>query len=285
MLAALFVANVKNINFEIYLNCMKHIKLNNALLAILSVFLLSACGGGGDSKGGVTSSTPIADMFSVISYTRVDNNTRAELTIDKSESNWKANLRDTGVRIETGITGIRNGRHWDGSLLNVALFESWNTNNPLFVGSSGLVQASGGVIVSCSAGALQNASLDTVATLKSQQGLIAYLASYEPIQLNELAGKIFTGFDCAGSYLKNTYNSDGTITHVDISGTTIYTQAQAKTMFTPTDLGGRTSGFVTSDGHWYVYGGYKLNTSSGVKYIIVSYVDWDLPSKRMRIFY
>jgi hypothetical protein len=148
-------------------------KLNNTLFTLILVFLLSACGGG-DTKGGVISSTPIGDLFKVISYTRFDNNTRAELTIDKSESNWKANLRDTGVRLETGMTGLK-GNIIDGTVLNGVLFESWNTNNPLFVASSGLIQADAGVIVSCSAGSLQNASLDTVTTLKSQQGLIAYL--------------------------------------------------------------------------------------------------------------
>jgi hypothetical protein len=259
-------------------------KLNNTLFTLILVFLLSACGGG-DTKGGVTSSTPIGDLFKVISYTRFDNNTRAELTIDKSESNWKANLRDTGVRLETGMTGLK-GNIIDGTVLNGVLFESWNTNNPLFVASSGLIQADAGVIVSCSAGSLQNASLDTVTTLKSQQGLIAYLTAYEPVQLTELAGKTFTGFDCAGSYMKDIYNSDGTITHVDILGTTIYPAAQVKSMFAVTDFGGRTStGFVASDGHWYVNVGYKLNTSSGAKYVIVSYVDWDIKSKYMRIFH
>lgn len=262
---------------------MKTNKLNNTLFTLILVFLLSACGGG-DTKGGVTSSTPISQVFDVISYTRVDNNTRAELSIDKSDSIWKANLRDTGVLLSTGMTGLVGGL-LDGKFLNAVLFDSWNTANPIFVTKSGLVQASGGIIVSCSAGSFQNTSTDAVATLKYQQGLIVYLTSYVPVQLNELVGKTFTGFDCAGSYLKDFYNSDGTVTRSDESGTVISPTAQVRSMFTITDIGGRTNGFVSSDGHWYVNVGYKLNTSGGAKYIILSYVDWDTPSRYLRIFY
>ena len=81
-------------------------------------------------------------------------------------------------------------------------------------------------------------------------------------ELNKVGVKT-AEFDCGGNTSSNTYNTDGSMTHVDNTGTTTFTAAQVAQFSSD-------AGFTGSGGSNYKTRGYKTQVSGVTRYFVVT---------------
>lgn len=229
--------------------------------SFIATMLMSACGGGDSNSNSLDVYNVPSSAPTISHYYRMDTNTGvtgsiAALSIFKDSGCFNCNV----------------------TLLFTV--ENFNTDNPVFIGSSGIVKSAKNAIGFCSKGEQPN--LSSVASTNStyQKGLIPLIsADGFPATVSDIKNSTFTGFDCAGTHLKYTFNADGTATVVDNISTLVLTAEQVQTLFTK-------GAGITLNGHTYVSSIHKFySKNSVIGYAMVIYVDWNTPSGYMQLFY
>ena len=99
-----------------------------------------------------------------------------------------------------------------------------------------------------------------------QKGLEVYLSDYTRVtNFSEINGMTFKEFDCAGTSASKTFNAEGSITSNGMQGTSVLLTSAFLTVGGTLEEGSTKTGYV-----------YKIPTSSGLKYFLVTIVDSSL---------
>ena len=230
------------------------------LVFILATLIMTGCGGGG-SKGNSLDvyNVPFVGP-TVLSYYRMD----------------------TGTGVTGSISDLSIFKDGGCFLCKVTLLftvENFNSDNPVFIASQGIIRSSKNAIGFCSNGQQSNLSSVVATNATYQKGLIPLIsADGFPATVSDIRGATFTGFDCAGTYLKYTFNSDGTATVMDNTSTLVLSVEQVQSIFTKNSN-------ITINGHTYAGSLYKFYNKTAITYAMVMYVDWNTDNGYMQLYY
>ena len=227
---------------------------------ILISLLISACGGGDRTSNSLDVYNVPTVAPAVLSYYRMD----------------------TGASVTGSISALsffKDGGCFNCNVTLAFIVENFNSDNPVFIASHGIIKSSKNAIGFCSNGEQSNLSSVVATNATYQKGLIPLIsADGFPATVSDVRGATFTGFDCAGTYLKYTFNSDGTATMMDNTSTSVLSVEQVQALFAKNSN-------IMINGHTYAGSIHKFYNKTAITYAMVMYVDWSTDKGYMQLYY
>ena len=189
---------------------------------------------------------------------------------------------DTGTSVTGSISDLsffKDGSCFNCNVTLLFTIENFNSDNPIFIASNGIVKSAKNAIGVCTNGEQSNLSSVVATNAAYRKGLIPLIsADGYPASISDIRGMTFTGYDCAGTHLKYTFNSDGTATVVDNTSTLVLSAEQIQSLFAK-------SSNITINGHTYVGSLHKFYSKTAITYAMVMYVDWNTDKGYIQLYY
>lgn len=233
--------------------------------AVLLVTTLAACGGGGSSETAPSNTTATTIPAVTEAPPAAPAGTPADATT--------AGTLPTLAFVNAGTSSTQNVVISGTAPSTVMTFSSPSftvtgagSGTPTWSSQGGMEKASGNVIVYCSAGQTPITTADT-AKVPFQEGARIFISANLTAvsDASVLRGLTFTDFDCAGSTTTMQFNSDGTATRTDPTGTSSLSATQLAQFVSA-------SGFTGPGGGNYKTRVYKYTVGSNSRYFTVTKV-------------